>query len=158
MLASESTATASDLWFLNSHVRVALPGRSNAENISILEHALPFGDSPPLHVHEEEDELFYILEGELLFQLDGQRRVAKAGDALVAPRKQPHGFRVTSPEGARLLTITRGGFEAAVRGASRPAAQRELPTPVAPSSEMQAALASVCSANGIELVGPPMAS
>lgn len=158
MLAVTENRPGSDLWFLNSHVRVALARSGNHDGISVLEHRLPFGDSPPLHVHHDEDELFYILEGEVLFQIGEVSQVARAGDALVGPRGRPHGFRVISKDGARLLTISRGGFEAAVRAASRPAETDGLPVPVEPTPAMQANLGSICAANGIELVGPPMAA
>ena len=144
------------LWFMNSHVRVAVSKSDNNEGISLLEHTLPYGDSPPLHMHEEEDELFYLLEGEMFFQVGGSSFTARTGDAFVAPRKQAHGFKVLSEGGARLLTITRGGFEAAVRTASRPAEAHELPKSSEPTLEMQTALGSICGANGIELVGPPI--
>lgn len=153
-----ATEIANDLWFMNSHVHVALAKSGNNEGISLLEHTLPFGDAPPFHMHEEEDELFYLLKGEMAFQVGERAFTVKAGDAFVAPRKQPHGFRVVSPTGARLLTITRGGFENTVRAASRPAAARRLPEPIEPTQEMQSALGSICAANGIELVGPPMAA
>ena len=109
-------------------------------------------------MHHDEDELFFILEGEVLFQIGNRTQVARAGDALVGPRRQPHGFRVLSQDGARLLTISRGGFEAAVRAASRPAEADALPAPVVPTPAMQASLGAICAANGIELVGPPMAA
>lgn len=156
MLDRANAAGANDLWFMNSYVRIALSKRDNEEGISLLEHWLPYGDSPPVHVHDEEDELFYLLEGEVLFEVGGQRFIARAGDAFAAPRKTPHGFRVTSEGGARLLTISHGGFEDTVRAASRPAATRDLPEPIAPTPEMQAELGAICSANGIELLGPPL--
>ena len=158
MHASAMTAEEDSLWFMNSHVRVALSKGGNNEGISLLEHTLPFGDAPPLHMHEDEDELFYLLKGEIFFQVGALSFLAKAGDAFVAPRKQPHGFKVMSPGGARLLTITRGGFEETVRCASRPAQSYELPAATEPTPEMQSALGSICAANGIALVGPPLAA
>jgi len=154
-----ATAEAHDsLWFMNSHVRVALSRGANNEGVSLIEHTLPFGDAPPLHMHEEEDELFYLLEGEVFFRVGARSFIAKAGDAFVAPRKEPHGFMVLSEAGARLLTITRGGFEDAVREASRPAEGCTLPEPVEPTPEMQQALGTICSANGIQLLGLPIAA
>lgn len=158
MQTCEDTADCKDLWFMNSHVRVALSKADNEEGISLLEHHLPFGDSPPLHMHHDEDELFYLVEGEMVFKLGDRSFTARAGDAFVAPRKQPHGFRVVSPRGARLLTISRGGFEATVRSASRPAQGPGLPDPVEPTPAMQEALGSICAANGISLLGPPLAA
>lgn len=146
------------MWFMNSHVRVALSKGDNKEGVSLLEHTLPFGDAPPLHMHNDEDELFYLLAGEILFQVGDHSFVARAGDAFVGPRGVPHGFKVLSEQGARLLTITRGGFEESVRSASRPAEYHGSPEPVEPTVEMQAALSKICGANGIELLGPPIAA
>jgi uncharacterized cupin superfamily protein len=42
---------------------------------------------PPLHVHSSEDELFYVLEGELAFQVDAQRILAKGGTTIFALRE-----------------------------------------------------------------------
>ena len=79
----------------------------------------------------------------------------RAGETVLLPRGIPHGFRVLSGR-ARMLTITRGGFEAMVRSMSRPATGAVLPEPVEPSVELQARLVAACAANGIEVLGPPI--
>ncbi len=147
---------ANGLWFGNGHVLIRLARADNADCISVLEHHLPFDDAPPLHVHHDEDEIFYLLEGEVRLQVGGGVLIGRAGDTLLAPRGVPHGYRVVSPGGARLLTITRGGFEAMVRAASRPAPAVVLPEPTVPTFEMQANLAARCAAQRIELLGPPI--
>lgn len=150
------TTTPDQLWFMNSHVTVVLAKADNAEGISILDHRMAFGDAPPMHVHKGEDEIFQVLEGEMKFNVGGKVIYAKAGDTLCAPRDVPHGYRVTSPEGARAVTITRGGFEAMVRKASRPAQGAGLPPAAAPTPEMQAMLGALCAAEQIDLLGPPI--
>ena len=146
------------LWFLNVHVVIALSQRDNQDGISVLRHHAPFGDAPPWHVHHEEDEIFHVLAGELRFKVGDRTILVRAGDTLNAPRGVPHGFRVVSPEGARFLTITRGGFEGLVRSAARPATADALPEPMEPTPEMQADLAAKCAAQKIELLGPPIAA
>lgn len=82
-----------------------------------LLHALvpPQGGTPP-HTHSREDEAFYVLEGELVVTIDGQRHVARAGSFVHAPRGIPHYFR---NEGATptvmLVWVVPGGFEAFFR-------------------------------------------
>ena len=56
-----------DLWFLNTRVTIRVSYTDGADGISVLEHWAPHGDSPPLHVHEHEDEIFHILEGAFRF-------------------------------------------------------------------------------------------
>lgn len=47
---------------------------------------------PPLHIHPFQDEWFYILEGEYLFQVGDQRYAMKTGDTIFLPRNVPHAF------------------------------------------------------------------
>ena len=117
----------------------------------------PFDDAPPLHVHHEEDEIFHILDGEIRYQVGGEIITRTAGDTLLAPRGIPHGFRVISAKGAKVLTISRGGFETMIRTISRPAATPELPEPSVLTPDMQAYCAAQCAAQRIELLGPPIA-
>ncbi|WP_244560062.1 cupin domain-containing protein [Ensifer aridi] len=119
---------------------------------------MPYGDSPPLHVHRREDEVFHILEGRMRFNIDGHERIAVAGETAVAPKGLPHTFRVESREGARCLTVTRGSdFETLLRQMGRPAKRPELPPQAAPTPEIIAALTQCCAKNGIDIVGAPLA-
>ena len=73
------SATATDqLWFLNTLVTVRVSDDEGQGGISVLESVAPYGDSPPLHIHETEDETFYVLDGELRL---------RAGDADVRLRR-----------------------------------------------------------------------
>ena len=66
----------------------------------------------PLHVHEHEDELFYVLEGEHVFQVGDQRFQAGPGRLVFAPRGVPHAQRRVEPRTGRILVLTSpAGFE-----------------------------------------------
>jgi mannose-6-phosphate isomerase-like protein (cupin superfamily) len=146
------------LWFLDTFVTMHLSASSNTDNISLTEHRVPYGSSPPLHIHHTEDEVFHMLSGEARFVVGGKEIFVKAGDTLVAPKGVPHTFVVTSPEGASWLNVTnRGDFERMVRAASRAAEHDGLPESAGrPDQAQAAALDAACRANGIELIGPPM--
>ena len=58
---------------------------------------------PPLHYHYDQDEWWYILEGEFLFKVGEQTFTAKAGDSLFGPRMVPHAFAKTSEGIAKLV-------------------------------------------------------
>lgn len=60
---------------------------------------------PPLHYHFEQDEFWYILEGEFLFKVGEQTFTAKAGDSVFGPRMVPHAFAKTNDGTARILMI-----------------------------------------------------
>jgi mannose-6-phosphate isomerase-like protein (cupin superfamily) len=145
-------------WFLNTRVTIRVSYTDGADGISVLEHWAPHGDSPPLHVHEHEDEIFHILEGEFRFRVGDRELRARAGEPLLGPKGAPHSYLVESLEGGRMLTITRGpDFERFVRAFGRPAERDGLPERSGPPTPEQAqALASACKEHGIELVGPPL--
>lgn len=87
----------------------------------LFEDVMSQGKTTPLHVHADEDETLYVLEGEILVHIDGDDHVVGANGVAVAPRGVPHAFLVKS-ETARVLTLqTPGSAEAFYRGASVPA-------------------------------------
>jgi mannose-6-phosphate isomerase-like protein (cupin superfamily) len=66
----------------------------------------------PLHVHAREDELFYVLEGEHVFQVGDQEFRAGPGEMVFAPRGIPHAQRRVVPRTGRVLVMTSpAGFE-----------------------------------------------
>lgn len=145
-----------DLWFLNTLVSVHVPHEEGSDGVSVLESRAPRGDSPPLHVHEE-DEIFHVLEGEMTIRVGSTDRVARAGQTMLAPKGIPHTYRVESDEARWLVVTARGDFEKFVRSFSRPAMRSELPEPAGPPTPSEAeALAAAAHAHGIELVGPPL--
>jgi quercetin dioxygenase-like cupin family protein len=145
------------LWFLETLVRVRVSHRDNGDQISVWEHAARRGDSPPLHVHLNEDEIFHTLEGEFRFQIGTEERNGHAGDTVLAPKGVRHTYRVESESGRWLTVTTHGQFEEFVRAMARNAGAKQLP-PVAgpPSPEAVAALTAIAKKFGIEIVGPPM--
>ena len=147
-----------NLWFTNARMQVRLSNRDNESGLSILENIMAHGFSPPLHVHHDEAETFYVLEGTFRFEMDGKATIAGPGDVVHIPAGAEHSFLVMSPDGGRCLTITQGRFEDMVREASRPAANDGLPEQVVPTPEQQKMLAEVCHRNGIDLLGAPLAA
>ena len=93
---------------------------------SLLEELCPKRSGPPPHTHEQ-DEVFYILEGEITLVVGSQRFTAKAGSLAYIPAKYVHTFRVET-ETARLLNwYLPGGFERAITEFAVPATSRTLP-------------------------------
>ncbi|MCB1378905.1 MAG: cupin domain-containing protein [Alphaproteobacteria bacterium] len=145
------------LRFRDTLVRVRMSADDGSDGLSVLEHRAAKGEAPPLHVHRNEDEVFHVISGKLLFEIDGERMTVSDGDVVLAPRGVPHRFLVQSDAGAHWLTIMRGrDFESLVRDVSMPTDMSDPPAISHPGPEEIAALTAACSANGIDIVGPPM--
>ena len=145
-----------ELWFLNGRARVMSRPAAGGPAASLIEHVMARGDSPPLHLHRREDEVFHIIEGEIRFRVGEKEILAGPGDTLVGPKGVPHTFRVES-ETARFLTFdTAGDFEGMMREVARPAGDG-LPAPQAPSPALIEALTAAAARHNIEILGPPMA-
>lgn len=77
----------------------------------IVSNTPPDGGAPP-HVHEVEDELFYVLEGTFEFTCGDEVFLAEKGAVVVLPKRIPHAFKNVSEQTGRMMnTITPGGFE-----------------------------------------------
>jgi quercetin dioxygenase-like cupin family protein len=152
------TVPPNQLWFQNSLVTIRVSTSDGEDGISVLEHRVPYGFSPPLHFHRTEDEVLHVLKGKFRVKVKDQEHRLDVGDVLLAPKGLPHTYRVESAEGGCAVTITvRGDFERFVRAVGRPAERPELPEPAGlPSAEAIAALKAAAAKHGIELVGPPL--
>jgi quercetin dioxygenase-like cupin family protein len=118
----------------------------------LFEDRVVRGKTTPLHIYQNEDETFYVLDGEILIFIEGvEHRVGPRGMA-VAPRGIPHAFMVVS-ETARLLTLLApGSAESFYRAASDPATADTDPSgPVDFERVRRAAERS----GGMKIVGPP---
>ena len=104
----------------------------------------------PLHRHRHEDEIMYVIDGDVRVDLGDDSQVVSGGI--------PHVFQVLS-ERARFLTVTSGGqghptFDQFVRTLGAPTDPSSLPAPV----EIDPGhVAPVCADHGIEVLGPPPA-
>jgi mannose-6-phosphate isomerase-like protein (cupin superfamily) len=78
---------------------------------SLFEEVPPMVDTPR-HVHANEDELFYVLEGEHVFQVGEEEFRVGPGGLAFGPRGVPHSQRRVIPGDGRLLVLTvPGGFD-----------------------------------------------
>ncbi|WP_165396956.1 cupin domain-containing protein [Natrinema hispanicum] len=122
---------------------------------TLLEHTAPAGYETPYHVHHGEDELFYILDGEIdCYYGDDGETVSRAspGETVFLPRDVPHGFRVVSDDACRMLVqVTPAGLEELFIEVGEPAKRLETP----PQAELDtAALAEAAAAYQLDILGP----
>ena len=152
-----TTATTSmPLWFLGTGVRIRVAAADSPDGLSAIESLALEGDSPPLHVHTTEDELFHVLEGELRVRLGDEELRLGPGETALAPQGLAHTYRVESPQARWLCVTRRGDFERFVRALSRPAESEGLPPQSRPTPEQIEQLENVAGEHGIRFVGPPL--
>ena len=112
------------MWFLGGGIHTwKASAEETGNSMIVFEDELERGKVTPMHLHADLDEAMYVIEGEILINIDGSDRTVGAGGFTFAPRGCAHAFVVTSDR-ARVLAIqTPGSGEAFYRNASQPANQ-----------------------------------
>jgi quercetin dioxygenase-like cupin family protein len=92
--------------------RFLATGEDTNGKYALWEAIVPPGGGPPPHVHSQEEEGFYVLEGEIMFTVNGERVVAGPGVFANMPVGTPHSFKNESGKTARLLiSVAPAGLE-----------------------------------------------
>jgi mannose-6-phosphate isomerase-like protein (cupin superfamily) len=86
-----------------SQIRFKTVTADTGGNLFIIEHSKLKPGGPPLHLHLMQEEWFYVMEGEVLFQIGEKRLQLKAGDSVLAPRKVPHAFTAVGAKPEKML-------------------------------------------------------
>jgi quercetin dioxygenase-like cupin family protein len=142
------------LWLLGSLSTIKATAESTGGALTLMEIHGPRGMQVPLHTHAEEQEAWYLIDGEVTFQVEDRTVDASAGAFVFVPSGVPHGFRVES-ETARFLDIrTPSGFEGFFRAVGDPAQSHELPPAGPPDLDR---LVEAAPRFGMQIVGPPPA-
>jgi quercetin dioxygenase-like cupin family protein len=140
------------LWFAGGGVFTMKVSAAEAGGaMMVLEDRVVRGKTTPLHLHPHEDELLYVLEGELIAHIGGKEHHVGQGGMVFFPRGVAHSFLVTS-ETAHLLALqTPGSGEGFYRQASEPATS-DADAGRPPDLARLRAVAAEC--ESIELLGP----
>ena len=92
--------------------RFLATGEDTDGRYAVMEAIVPPGGGPPPHIHSREEEGFYILEGEITFQLGEERFVAGAGTFANMPIGSLHSFKNESSKPAKMLiSVAPAGLE-----------------------------------------------
>lgn len=90
---------------LGSRYVYKLLGHHTGGAFSLVEETLLGAEGPPLHVHENEEETFYVLAGRGLFVVGETQRELTRGDLVLVPRGVPHTLAPREGEPLRMLVI-----------------------------------------------------
>jgi mannose-6-phosphate isomerase-like protein (cupin superfamily) len=114
--------------------------------VSVLENEEPPGFGPPIHVHHDCAEAFYVLAGEYIMNLEDREVVCPAGSFIFIPKGTRHGFRVGNVPSRKLNFYF---------PASMVAYFDDLAEALQRDSVSEGELAGIADAHQMEIVGPP---
>jgi mannose-6-phosphate isomerase-like protein (cupin superfamily) len=141
------------VWSLGGRFTVKLDSDGSGGRFSVVESLAVRATEPPLHVHHNEDEAWYVLDGHMTFFVDGEPYEASSGSFVLAPQGLPHTFTVDSEPTRVLVFAAPGGFEHFALELGVPASSDLVPSGLAmPEADV---LGPVAERYGIEVVGPP---
>jgi quercetin dioxygenase-like cupin family protein len=120
--------------FAGSRLRILVPGETADGVFSLIEVTKPAGSRTPPHLHADEDEAVYVLDGELTVEAGGHTVTLAAGGVATLPREAAHRLSNAGAGAARyLLLCTPAGFDAYARDAG--IAATDPLAPAAPPTE-----------------------
>lgn len=113
--------------------------------IFVVENSFHAPGGPARHLHHDQEEWFYVLEGNFVMEVGEERLTLQPGESLVAPRRVPHVWAHVGPGPGRILIafFPAGQMEAFFREVTRAGAM----PPLDPA---------LWQAHGMELLGPPL--
>lgn len=132
--AASKLAEESRRWFLGSQAWIRVTSEQSGGSVAMVEHLIPPGSESPWHLHRDQDETWYVLEGTVTFVVGESRWRLRQGDCAFGPRNIPHGFRVDGDAPARILFVATpaSGFDRFVFEGSEPATAPGFPPPQPP--------------------------
>lgn len=117
----------------------------DSHGVLVLENTFHARGGPARHLHYDQDEWFYILEGDFIIEVGAERHTLRPGDSLLAPRQVPHIWAYVGDARGRILVtfLPAGAMEAFFREVTK-------------ANAMPPQDPALWRAHGMELLGPPL--
>ena len=131
-------------------VTIRARGEQTDGALTVFESIPAPGEGPPLHLHEREDEILYVLEGEFRVRLEDELSEATPGSFVFIPRGLAHTWQNAGSAAARVLFA----FAPAAPGMER---FFERAAEVPEGTTIAEAFAELASDAGMKVLGPPLA-
>jgi quercetin dioxygenase-like cupin family protein len=138
------TGTGEARWWFGMLAEIKATAADTGGQFTVVEVTCAPSYQGVRHIHHNEDEGFWVLDGQLDLEVDGKHIDMHAGDYAFGPRNIPHGFSAGAAGARVLFILTPGGFENLIMATSQPAAARTVPPPsdeVPDFAQMQKVLA-----------------
>ncbi|HEY4450344.1 MAG TPA: cupin domain-containing protein [Solirubrobacteraceae bacterium] len=151
-LLHRAAGTGPAYWGPGDHYRFLITGAESGGSYFAMEALVPPGGGPPPHIHHNEDETFYIIEGQCSVRLGDDTILAATGDFVNAPRGTVHCFRNDGTTPMRMIiTFSPAGIEKFFEETLDPALD---PTHEPPNNieELGARFAAAAPRHGLEFI------
>lgn len=149
--ASGEDRVGRPLSVVGNEVRIKISSRDTNGAFAVAEDLTPPNGGPPLHMHYEQDEWWYVLEGEFLFEIDGEQIHAVPGATVFAPKGSRHTFQnIGTTNGRTIVTVVPGGLDLFFEEVDQTVSRHAVP-------DMEAVHV-LFHKYGMELLGPPLAA
>ena len=136
---------------IGEDVSIKISSRDTVGAFAVFEARTRPLSGPPLHVHYDQDEWWYVAEGEYRFEVDGKEIYASAGATVFAPRGSRHTFQnIGAAPGRTITTVVPGGLDLFFEELEAAAPRGTVPVP--------AKLLPIFQKYNLELLGPPLAA
>ena len=129
--------------FLNGRFDCKVSGSDSGGAFCVFDTFRTGRGGPPMHFHLEQDEWFFVMDGEIQFHVGDETRLLKAGDSIFGPRRVPHAFACLSETSRMMIAYQPAGTMETFFAAGR----------LDPMSE---AFRELSRRHGMEVVGPPL--
>ena len=151
VLGRDDHRAAAPLNVVGEPTLVKVSARDTGGAMALFHLTAPRLSGPPLHVHSLEDETFCVIEGELVFEIDGVRSTVGAGGTVFLPRGVPHRYQNFRDHEAQLLIVVTPGtsFEAFF-------GELSAATPLTGGIPPLEVLQEIDQRYGLQTIGPPM--
>ena len=130
-------------------LKILLSGRDTNGQVAIFEDIVEAGVGPPRHIHYEQDETFFFLEGEFIAEVDGEIYKCKPGDIVFIPKGSVHAFKNVGNAPGRIRYL----FSPAL---TIEAMFRELYETLEDGVLQTETMTQIVLKHGQEIVGPPL--
>ncbi len=144
------------MWFLGvAPARIKATSAQTGGDYALFDFVVPPNGALPLHIHHNDDETVYVLEGTVTVFCGDQRISAEPGAFVFMPRGIPHGYRSEGGATARVLEFTvPSGLEGLITELSAPATDLSGPPPLEAQAALVEKLIPVAAKYGLDIVGP----
>ncbi len=131
------------------HLECKVSAADTGGAMSVFVGLTTAADRPARHLHHDQDEWFYVVEGEYDLEVGDDKFHLKAGDSVLAPRKVPHVWACVSEKPGKLMAVFQpaGKMEAFFR---------ELPKYVGKVRVSREEMAKLFADHGMTITGPPL--
>jgi quercetin dioxygenase-like cupin family protein len=115
------------VWYNGSLMTFLATGEDTHGQFALIEAVARRGNVPPPHIHHREDEIFYVLEGEVVVSVGDRTIKGTPGTMVFLPRDVRHSFTIESEQSRMLILLTPAGLERWFKEFSVPAQAMALP-------------------------------